>query len=250
MKKKIYDIQSLTLSVLDSQEFAQLMTESAEVIKAFTKKAKPELTYVSKLALFEPTLDSYKASLHQARKSQTAANLSEADRERDEALLTLFRLHKAYALVKTPATKTAYEGLAQLFNNYKGIAEANYEKETESINHLLKKLAEPNYQDALTQLNLTAFVDSLTSSQRTFEKLYQERLKETEGKQVGKTKELRRQLTEIYDFFVDYTAISVYAYPERAYFAELRDQLNAIRSRYKKRKSGKKTIDTSTDSEK
>ena len=65
-----------------------------------------------------------------------------------------------------------------------------------------------------------------------------------EGKKPGKAKELRTKLTELYEFFVDYTAINAYAYPEKAYFASLRDQLNALRSRYQKRKPAKKAEST------
>jgi len=39
---------------------------------------------------------------------------------------------------------------------------------------------------------------------------------------------------------VDFTAIIAYAYPERTHVANLRDHLNTIRSRYKKRKPAKK----------
>ena len=45
---------------------------------------------------------------------------------------------------------------------------------------------------------------------------------------------------EIYDFLVDFTAIIAYAYPERTHMINLRDHLNTIRSRYKKRKPAKK----------
>lgn len=68
-----------------------------------------------------------------------------------------------------------------------------------------------------------------------------------EGKKPGKAKELRTKLIELYEFFVDYTAISAYAYPDKAYFASLRDQLNAIRSRYKKRKPAKKVKEEATE---
>lgn len=239
--KKIYGVQTLKLSELDNHEFAQLMTETAKLIEAFSKKAKSELAYVSKLVAFQPALENFQASLHTAKKSQTAASLAEVDRERDEAVTTLFNLHKGYALVKTPTIKAAYDSLAIVFASYKNITSANYEKESESITQLLKKLAEPDHVTALTQLNLTVFVDNLRTCQRAFERAYQARLQEMEGKKPGRSKQLRGELTEIYDFFVDYTAVSSYAYPERAYFAELRDQLNALRSRYKKHTASKKT---------
>lgn len=43
---------------------------------------------------------------------------------------------------------------------------------------------------------------------------------------------------------MDFTAINAYAYPDKKQYADLRDHLNAIRSRYKKRKPSKKITPT------
>ena len=130
--------------------------------------------------------------------------------------------------------------MAGLLKNYAGIAAANYEKETEGINHLLQELKKSTYQTALTKLHLEAHVESLMTAQKRFEEAYKERLTELKGKVPSQSKQLRIQLQEIYDFLLDFTAIMTYAYPERSHYADLRDHLNTIRSRYKKRKAVKK----------
>ena len=70
------------------------------------------------------------------------------------------------------------------------------------------------------------------------------RLTELKGKTPSQNKTVRLKLQEIYDFLVDFTAINAYAYPDKKQYADLRDHLNAIRSRYKKpsqlRRRGKK----------
>ena len=116
----------------------------------------------------------------------------------------------------------------------------SYEKETEAVNHLLKELKDSDYQTALSTLHLTTHIETLTKAQAQFEKAYKERLAEQAGKTPSQAKALRVELTELYEFLVDFTAINAYAYPDKAYFASLRDQLNAIRSRYQKRKPAKK----------
>ena len=65
-------------------------------------------------------------------------------------------------------------------------------------------------------------------------------LAELKGKAPSQNKEVRAKLQEIYDFLVDLIAINAYAYPERTHVVNLRDPLNTIRSRYKKRKPAKK----------
>ncbi|WP_270619146.1 DUF6261 family protein [Streptococcus sanguinis] len=248
--KKVYEVKGLSLSDLDNQELSQLFAESQKLVDEFSKTNKQELTYISKLARFTPLFEDFQATLHKGASSKVAKDLSQADRERDEAVTTLFSLHRGYALVKTPAIKEAYESLASLFKSYQGMTIANYEKESESITHLLGKLAAAPYKEAVEQLNLTAFVAALKSSQAAFERVYKARLTEMEGKKPGKAKELRTKLIELYEFFVDYTAISAYAYPDKAYFASLRDQLNAIRSRYQKRKPAKKAEKAETEASK
>jgi len=70
------------------------------------------------------------------------------------------------------------------------------------------------------------------------------RLTELKGKTPSQNKTVRLKLQEIYDFLVDFTAINAYAYPDKKQYADLRDHLNAIRSRYKNpsqlRRRGKK----------
>ena len=63
------------------------------------------------------------------------------------------------------------------------------------------------------------------------------------GKAPSQNKEGCAKLQEIYDFLVDFTAINAYAYPDKKQYADLRDHLNAIRSRYKKRKPAMKVTE-------
>lgn len=97
--------------------------------------------------------------------------------------------------------------------------------------------------DALSTLHLTTHVETLTKAQAQFEKAYKERLAEQKGKSPSQNKEVRAKLQEIYDFLVDFTGINAYAYPERTHVVNLRDHLNTIRSRYKKRKPAMKVTE-------
>ena len=237
---KEYGVISLTVRNLENNEFSQLMTESKEAIAAFNKAHKVESIYTSKLEEMSRHLTKFQEGLHQTKASRLVTSLDQTDRERDDALGTLTALVRAFSRVKETATKEAYDNLAGLLKNYAGIAAANYEKETEGINHLLQELKKSTYQTALAKLHLEAHVESLMTAQKRFEEAYKERLTELKGKVPSQSKQLRIQLQEIYDFLLDFTAIMTYAYPERSHYADLRDQLNAIRSRYKKRKAVKK----------
>ncbi len=235
-----YHITSLDITRLEGQSFFQLLSDSLEAFNAFTKANKTELVYISKTSVMEPLLEKFQASLHNVRAGKFTENLEKADRERDDALVTLLSFVKAFSRVKVPVIQTAYEELNLLFKQYKGITTTSYEKETESINHLLKQLAQSKYQASIQALNLTEYIASLKAAQAKFEKVYKERLAEQAEKSPSQAKALRLELTEIYEFLVDFTAIIAYAYPERTHVVNLRDHLNTIRSRYKKRKPAKK----------
>ena len=238
--KKEYGITSLTVRNLENNEFFQLMSESMEEIAAFNKANKVDAIYTTKLAEMEQLLAKLQGGLHQTKSSKLVTSLDQADRERDDALATLQSLVRAFARVKDAATLEAYEALTQLLKNYAGLTRTTLEKETEGINHLLQELKKPAYQAALAKLHLESHVERLAAAQKAFDKTYKERLTELKGKSPSQNKELRNQLQEVYDFLVDFTAIGAYAYPERTHMADLRDHLNAIRSRYKKRRPAKK----------
>ena len=56
-------------------------------------------------------------------------------------------------------------------------------------------------------------------------------------KEVGKTRQVRTELTSIYDLFMRYTVASAEAYPEKEHLTKLLKDLNTIRDS-KRRLSG------------
>lgn len=232
MIMKKYKITSLELSKLDHASFSQLMTESSSAIDNFVKKNK-DLLYVSKNEALKPLLQDFQAGLHRSRASQVSDKLEEADKGRDAAFMTLTSLVRAFSRVSVPETAAAYQRLSDLLKNYKQVATASYEKETEAISHLLGQLAKEEYQAALTTLHLYPHYDELRRTQSVFAHYYFERLQEQKTVVKSNSKALRAEMQEIYEFLVDFTAINAYAYPEKTGLADLRDQLNTIRNRYK-----------------
>lgn len=64
------------------------------------------------------------------------------------------------------------------------------------------------------------------------------------SKEVGKTKQLRTELSRIYDLFMRYTAASAEAYPEKLHFAKLLKDLNTIRDSKRRLSSPSKKAKT------
>ncbi|MGT2799849.1 DUF6261 family protein [Streptococcus marmotae] len=231
-----YGVKSLTTTTLDNATFFQLMTESKDTISAFAKAHAKESVYHQQLEQLTKLLESYQVALTPKSASKTVKSLELADQERDDALTTLTSLIRAFSRVKDQGAKAAYETLSTVLKQYKVETTTSYEKESAGISQLLKALSNSACQEALEQLHLTLYVEQLSSAQASFDSAYKARLTEQKEVLPSQTKKLRAQLAEIYTFLVDFTAIMAHAYPDRAELADLRDQLNVIRSRYKKRK--------------
>lgn len=230
----MYHIKTLNINRLDKASFVQLLTETSTALADYLKKDALTL-YTSKNQELKKLLKDYEAYLHTTRASKVSPKLEQADGERDEALTTLFALVRAYARVKADNQEEAYQKLSALFKNYLKADKLSYEKETEAISHLLGRLAKDTYKSAITSLHLASHVERLKTAQATFQTLYSERLKEQQQEATkGEGKTIRLKLEELYTFLVDHATIMAYAYPEKVPAVELRDQLNAIRSRYKK----------------
>ena len=68
------------------------------------------------------------------------------------------------------------------------------------------------------------------------------------AKEVGKTRQVRTELTSIYDLFMRYTAASAEAYPEKEHLTKLLKDLNTIRdSKRRLSGSGKKDKKVKTE---
>lgn len=237
---KRYEVVSLTLNNLDNISFNQLLRESKEAISAFNA-ANPQETLLShKLAELDPLLTQFEVLIHKSRRSQHSQALDEADKLRDQALLTLKRLLKAFSRVKDEASQTAYQNVMAVLQEFKGLEMVNYEMESEGIRYILKTLKEDSYQADLNQLHLRPHVTALAQAQKAFEKAYQARLSEQETYVPNQTRQLRRQLQSDYDAMVDYAALYHYLNPKHVAYGKLHASLNAIRSRYRPHQAGHK----------
>ncbi|EPR97117.1 hypothetical protein M059_02085 [Streptococcus mitis 18/56] len=68
------------------------------------------------------------------------------------------------------------------------------------------------------------------------------------AKEVGKTRQLRTELSTSYDLFMRYTAASAEAYPEKEHLTQLLKELNGIRdSKRRLTGSGKKDMKVEVD---
>lgn len=244
-----YTITPLRFSAFSNREFESLMSDSRVVLAAFAKNYKSESMYVNHLAIFDGKLAELQAHLENIE-SKLEKTPTTADKERDEALIALFTLHKGFSKLNIPNIKTAYETLNPLFIKYKDIRKHGHDVATSEIKSLLKALKEDPYKTAVTTLNLTPVVTALTDAQSRYEKVAASKHAAKSGKELGKARSLRKELTITYDLFMRYTSASAQAYPEKVYYTKLLKDLNAIRETKRHMQKGNKRIKVTTVLEK
>lgn len=234
---KTYTIRPLSYTNFTNREFESLMVDTSQLLEVFAKAHKDEAMYSKHLDSFKSKLADFQAQLAIVEKKE-ATNLTEVDRNRDSALVGLFTLHRGFAKIKeTTKLKEAHETLKPVFAKYKDITKHSNDVETAEIKSLLKTLSEEPYHTAVTSLGLTPMLLAVTSAQEEYDKVESQARAYKSAKEVGKTKQIRTELTSIYDLFMRYTAASAEAYPEKEHLTKLLKDLNIIRDS-KRRLSG------------
>lgn len=78
---------------------------------------------------------------------------------------------------------------------------------------------------------------AVTSAQEEYDKVESQARAHKYAKEVGKTRQVRTELTSIYDLFMRYIVASAESYPEKEHLTRLLKDLNTIRDS-KRRLSG------------
>lgn len=225
---KTYAIRPLSYSNFTNREFESLMMDTHQSLATFSKANKDEGMYAKHLEPFKTKLDDFQAQLAVVE-TKESSNLTEVDRNRDSALVGLFTLHRGFAKIKDAKLKEAHETLKPVFTKYKDITKHSNDVETAEIKSLLKTLSETPYHEAVTSLGLTPMLTAVVNAQEEYDQVESKARASKSAKEVGKTRQLRTELSTSYDLFMRYTAASAEAYPEKEYLTQLLKELNSIR---------------------
>ena len=238
-----YTIRPLTYSNFTHREFESLMTDSHQIITDFVKANKNEETYSTHLEPFASKLEEFQKQLASVEKKQSTS-LAGVDKERDSALVGLFTLHRGFAKIKEPNLKAAHETLTPVLAKYKDITKHTNDVATAEIKSILKTLKEEPYDAAVTTLGLLPMLTAVATAQEDYDRAETLARAAKSSKEVGKTKQLRTELSRIYDLFMRYTAASAEAYPEKLHFTKLLKDLNTIRDSKRRLSSPSKKTKT------
>ena len=134
----------------------------------------------------------------------TTLSVKEADAMRDKDIQALFSNIKAYKNSCIHEKREAYQVLNKLFQGYKDLPTANYEKETALLKNLFDKLAQPYYYQHLSQVNALEFLENLKASQAQFYQIYLEADQYEQAGNLPTATEIRKSIESDYQLFYNY----------------------------------------------
>lgn len=244
MLNKRYQLENIDLMHLTPDQVDKISTDSLAKIRHFVTEHSEEVPLVKGANTLTEQLEKFQNSLRTSTKSQLAEKLAAADAARDNALSILNQFVRTYSQIDESDIQEAYAKIAEQFSQFKNIANKSYEEESAALEQLLKKLKSSDFKASVKTLGLDSHIARLAQAQENFETVYQDRLNEGKAKVKSQSKALKQTLTDTYDSLVDYIAVNAYHHTDKPHLKDLLTDINAIRKRYKTRKSSKKTDPT------
>lgn len=194
---------TLPTSRLNKIEFIQLITSSLDSLE---KKGDvySDNTTEALLSRIKKNLPQLKASLIQQRGSQFTKDIREAQTNRNNHFtgLTLMIMGQRYLPQKEK--QDAYKQLSQLFKNYTKMKIGNMEQGLALGNDLILKLVEEPYSQAITELNLSEFVDYFKTAQTKLYQLYLKRSQDNSSQKPSQYSDSRETVETDYRKLYNY----------------------------------------------
>lgn len=198
-------LSKLDLTRLHNAEFGQLMERIFNDIEKSDLDIETNATFKQILESLKETNVTYGKSLEQIRENEKTKKIAELDKMRDDDFIVLRDSIKVYRKVRKEQQVQAYNALKIVFDEYKNLAKLNYEAKTKKLSTLVSVLKSTEYKAHITALNVSGFLQELEKSNKAFDDLFAERSVQYIAKENLDTKNLRKELTELYRKLCTYT---------------------------------------------
>jgi Family of unknown function (DUF6261) len=147
----------------------------------------------------------YNLALAQVAAQQESAMLLDLDQKRDKKITALRFAWNAYRSAEndTPQ-KNAYSLLKPLMNNYKNLAQENYEAESLGIDNFVAGLQSSQYAQAVQLLNMNEHINNLIVANDAFKNIFNQRSNVAISTVTYNTKALKNAILKTYKELVNY----------------------------------------------
>ena len=242
MKK--YTLIRLDLFRVKNAEFKQFITRFFEDFQGTELSLDTDEVFKSLFESLKSKSDTYAKALEQVRAKEESKKISELNKIRNADFQALKDSIKPYRNAKTEAKQKAYHAIKLVLDNYKDVTKDTYEEETKRLNTLISTLKSATYQAQVETLKIGEFLSELETSNTAFNELFSHRSLKDLQKEVYNVKDLRKELTDIYQRLSAYIIANAQVKDE-AFFTKTLEVLNNSRKYYAdvlaRRKAGVKT---------
>ena len=149
-------------------------------------------------------LPTYKLALAQVEAEEESKLLVELDNYRDDSVSSLRTAFKPYRKTRSADKKAAYNKLLPVMNNYKDIANENYEAESLGLDNFIASLRSPALFPSVQLLNMEEHLDNLESDNNNFKTTFNNRSNKAVSTITYNTKMLRNNILNAYKEIATY----------------------------------------------
>ena len=236
-------LHKLKISKLHNLEAGQLVKRNLDDLSAAGIDVNTDIHIKEYVARMQSDSNEFDNALFQIKKNEETAVIAKLDHERDQAFSSLNMQINVYRLSEDEAQKVAYQPLKTLLTAYKGLANFNFEAETNAIINLVKDLNSATYSPHVTTLNLGKFVTRLTTANIAFTTAFSQRSIGEAATIVYDSKLIRKTMIENYTIYTTYV-LSLSNAANTPYYNSLLDIINNIRKYYSDLLARRTTTDT------
>jgi len=197
-------LEALRLAGLTNMEAGQFIRRNLEDLATIDQTLLIDVPFNAYVQGIIQQKALYENALAQVRKNEETEKIDLADKDRDKSADAFGRALKLYAISDDPEEVEASRGLGIVFNNFKDIANMNYEAETLAIDKLVTELESHAHVVKIEKLKMGRYVTRLKTTNEAFKTLFSNRMVSTATTESYDMKIIRADLMKMYADFANY----------------------------------------------
>lgn len=216
-------ISKFNLHRVRLMEFVQVMKN----IKGFLEKEDLHNMGLSQVKSdFDLKYTALEEAIKPLLKNENTEKIQELDAKRDALWVGFLAYIRGWLAFPEEDKAQAANKLLLIAENYgKNIQQKPFQEETAIINSVLQDLAKPENSPLITLIGAEIWVQGLSQANQAFEQLHNDRTEEQGTLLVGKTREARKEMNEVYTKLIK--TLNAFAYINgEALYQNLANTLN------------------------
>ena len=224
-------LEALRLAGLTNMEAGQFIRRNLEDLATIDQTLLIDVPFNAYVQGIIQQKALYENALAQVRKNEETEKIDLADKDRDKSADAFGRALKLYAISDDPEEVEASRGLGIVFNNFKDIANMNYEAETLAIDKLVTELESHAHVVKIEKLKMGRYVTRLKTTNEVFKTLFSNRMVNTASTESYDMKIIRADLMKKNADFANYVLAMAKAL-ESPLFLQSLSLMNTARKYY------------------